>query len=95
MARSTADTGGHPWRERARPLRLERRIEFDDYESLRDFLDQVATLSETTQLFPNLSFGRTYVNLTLFAEEGTEQIGEELHRFAHQVDALLEPADGS
>lgn len=105
MARSTADTGGHPWRERARPPRLERRIEFVDYEPLRDFLDQVAALSETTQIFPNLSFGRTYVNLTLFAEEGfaeegfaeegTERIGEELHTFARQVDALLETADGS
>lgn len=95
MARSTADTGGHPWRERARPLRLERRIEFGDYEPLRDFLDQVAVLSETTQVFPNLSFGRTYVNFTLFAEEGAEQVGEELHAFARQVDALLDTADGS
>lgn len=94
MAKPTAESGGHPWRERARPLRLERRMVFDEYEPLRDFLDQVAALSETTQLFPNVSFGRTYVNLTLFAEEGTEQIGEALHAFAHQVDALLDSADG-
>ncbi|MBK5930746.1 pterin-4-alpha-carbinolamine dehydratase [Halochromatium salexigens] len=95
MARSTADTGGHPWRERARPLRLERRIEFDGYEPLREYLDQVAALSEATQIFPNLSFGRTYVNLTLFAEEGAEQVGEALHAFARQADALLDTAEGS
>ncbi|MFP4280569.1 MAG: pterin-4-alpha-carbinolamine dehydratase [Halochromatium sp.] len=93
MAASTPESGAHPWRERARPRRLERRVVFDDYESLRDFLDQVAALSETTEIFPNLSFGRTYVNLTLFAEEGTEQVGEALHAFARQVDAFLEDAD--
>ena len=28
------------WQERNRPARLERRYEFDDYESLRAFLEQ-------------------------------------------------------
>lgn len=87
---SPTETGGHPWRERSRPLRLERRVEFGDYEPLRDFLDRVAELSEATGLYPNLSFGRTYVNLTLFVEEGAEQVDEQLQAFARQVDALLD-----
>jgi len=81
--------GGHPWRERARPLRLERRVEFDDYEVLRDFLDQVAALSEETGLYPNLSFGRAYVNFTLFAADDAKQIGDEITDFARRVDGLL------
>ncbi len=89
MASATIETGGHPWRERGRPLRLERRVEFGDYEPLRAFLDRLAELSEATEVYPNLSFGRTYVNLTLFAEEGAEQVDEHLHAFARQVDALL------
>lgn len=84
-----SETGGHPWRERTRPLRLERRVEFDDYEALRLFLDRVAALSEETGLYPNLSFGRTYVNFTLFADDDAEQMGEAQRAFARQVDALL------
>ncbi|NBC46974.1 MAG: pterin-4-alpha-carbinolamine dehydratase [Gammaproteobacteria bacterium] len=83
------ETGGHPWRERARPLRLERRVEFDEYDALREFLDQVAALSEETGLYPNLSFGRTYVNLTLFADEDGETLGREREDFAQRVDDLL------
>jgi pterin-4a-carbinolamine dehydratase len=93
MSDATSGAGGHPWRERTRPLRLERRVEFGDYEALRDFLDGVAALSESTQIYPNLSFGRTYVNFTLFAEEGSAQMGPELEAFARQVDALLQGAD--
>lgn len=81
--------GGHPWRERSRPLRLERRVEFADYESLRDFLDRVAALSEETGIYPNLSFGRTYANFTLFADEGAEQIGDAARAFANRVDAFV------
>ena len=90
MSAGVTETGGHPWRERQRPLRLERRVEFDDYEPLRDFLDRVAELSEATEVYPNLSFGRTYVNLTLFAEDGAEKVEEGLHEFARQVDVLLD-----
>lgn len=94
MADASSEIGGHPWRERTRPLRLERRVEFSDYEALRSFLDEVAALSESTEIYPNLSFGRTYVNFTLFAEEGSAQFGPELEAFARQVDALLQGADG-
>jgi pterin-4a-carbinolamine dehydratase len=82
-------TGGHPWRERERPARLERRVEFEDYEALRAFLDRVAALSEKSGLFPNLSFGRTYVNLTLFADDGEDGVGAAQWEFAQQVDAEL------
>ncbi|MEA3640899.1 MAG: pterin-4-alpha-carbinolamine dehydratase [Lamprobacter sp.] len=93
MSTAGTETGGHPWRERERPLRLERRVEFDNYEPLREFLDRVAELSESTEVYPNLSFGRTYANLTLFAEEaaeaGAQQVDERLRAFAREVDALL------
>lgn len=84
-----ATDGGHAWRRRERPLRLERRVEFPDYEALRDFLDQAAALSEETGLYPNLSFGRTYANLTLFADETTEELSDMAESFAKRIDALL------
>jgi pterin-4a-carbinolamine dehydratase len=77
------------WRRRERPLRLERRLEFPDYEATRVFLDAAAELSEETGIYPNLSFGRTYVNLTLFADESTGELNPELIGFAEQIDAIL------
>lgn len=86
-------TGGHPWRRRERPLRLERRLEFGDYEALRDFLDRAAECSEQTGVYPNLSFGRTYVNMTLFAEEDSGTLSVEAERFAERVDSFVTPQE--
>lgn len=76
------------WNLRQRPLRLERRFEFGDYEATRQFLDQAALLSEQTGIFPDISFGRTYVNLTIHAEEGASELSEPLHRLAASLTAL-------
>lgn len=81
-------TPAHGWRRRQRPLRLERRVEFPDYDSLRDFLDQVADLSEETGIYPNQSFGRTYVNLTLFADDDSSEISAAAEAFAERVDGF-------
>ncbi|MFB1490033.1 MULTISPECIES: 4a-hydroxytetrahydrobiopterin dehydratase [unclassified Thiocapsa] len=78
------------WTERQRPVRLERRLEFADYETTRDFLDRAASLSERVGIYPDMSFGRTYVNITLHAEDDATQAGEPLRHFAREIDALLE-----
>ena len=80
------------WQERKRPVCLERRIEFDGYSSTRDFLDKLGEHSEATQRFPDISFGSTYVNITLRPEaDGDEaQLTEADHAFAAQIDALLD-----
>jgi 4a-hydroxytetrahydrobiopterin dehydratase len=78
-----------PWTKRQRPERLERRIEFDDYETTRLFLEQLNGLSEQRQSYPDISFGRTYVNLTLRAEPDDNPVGEQELNFAAAIDALL------
>lgn len=85
--------GPHPWRRRERPPRLERRLVFDGYEPLRDFLDRVGALSEETGIYPNLSFGRTYVNMTLFADGDDDALAPETERFAERVDELASPPE--
>lgn len=77
-----------PWTQRPRPDRLERRIEFEDYESTRTFLERLNALAEQQERFPDISFGRTYVNLTLRPEEG-ESLGDSHHHFAAEIDGLL------
>ncbi len=78
------------WRERTRPVRLERRYEFKDYSTLRDFLDRAAELSEREGLYPDMGFGHDYVNITIHVDEGDEALGEHQHRFARELDVLAE-----
>ena len=77
-----------PWTQRPRPDRLERRIEFDDYESTRSFLERLNALAESEGRFPDISFGRTYVNLTLRPDD-EQLVGEVDQAFAAAIDALL------
>jgi 4a-hydroxytetrahydrobiopterin dehydratase len=82
-----------PWTPRPKPEqadRLERRLEFADYAATRDFLERLNALSEERQRFADLSFGRTYVNITVRPEAEGEPVGEAEHAFAAAIDALLE-----
>ena len=82
------------WRERKRPLCLEQRYEFGSYDALRDFLDRAAELSERDSLYPDMGFGRDYVNVTIHADEGSDALTEEQRQFADLLDALYaEQAD--
>lgn len=78
------------WQERTRPVRLERRYDFKDYTTLRDFLDRAAELSEKEGLYPDMGFGRDYVNITIHIDEGEEHLGELQRRFAEQLDILAD-----
>jgi pterin-4a-carbinolamine dehydratase len=78
------------WQERTRPVRLERRYEFQDYSTLRDFLDKAAELSEKDDLYPDMGFGRDYVNITIHLEDGVEAISDSQREFATKLDTLAE-----
>ena len=78
----------HEWQERKRPVRLETRYEFKDYNTLRDFLDMAAELSEKAGLFPDMGFGKDYVNITIHLDDDVETISETQHDFASQLDTL-------
>lgn len=85
------------WREHNKPPRLERRYTFSAYSELREFLDRAADISETMDLFPDLSFGREYVNVTIHGYD--EGLTEACRELATKMDELREQmneeADGS
>ena len=58
------------WTLVAKPPSLFRRYTFAAYAETRTFLDRLAGLSEATGLYPDLGFGKTYVNLTIHGEGG-------------------------
>ena len=79
------------WNKRSRPERLERRLEFSSYEMTRDFLDRLGDLCENRERFPDISFGKNYVNLTLKPEieEKDAQLTESENNFASEIDDLI------
>lgn len=77
-----------PWTQRTRPEKLERRLEFEDYEQTRRFLDELGSLCEQHNRFPDISFGRTYVNLTIRPDSDDAAVGASEHSFAGAIDAL-------
>jgi len=82
------------WRRRERPLRLERRLEFADYAATQAFLEEAAALSELTGIYPDLGFGRTYINLTLFADEASGELTPAIADFARGLEDLVPVAGG-
>ena len=75
------------WRERKRPLCLEQRYEFGSYAELRDFLDRAAELSEREGLYPDMGFGKDYVNMTIHSDDN-EVLTDKHHELAEQLEQL-------
>ena len=79
------------WRQKKRPECLEKRFEFESYEKNRDFLDALGDFCEKLNRFPDISFGKTYANITIRPSESNEkeEISKVDHEFATQIDLLL------
>ena len=79
------------WRHKNRPECLEKRYEFESYEKTRDFLDALGDFSEKVSRFPDISFGKTYANITIRPSEDNEkeEISKLDHDFATQIDLLI------
>ena len=76
------------WTEVERPSSLYRRFEFAAYPEARAFLDRLADLSKETGLYPDLSFSRTYVNVTVYGSGGAA-VDAEAREFAVRAQALV------
>ena len=76
------------WTEIERPSSLHRRFEFSAYPETRAFLDRLASLSKETGLYPDLSFSRTYVNVTVYGSGGAA-VDAEAREFAARAEALV------
>ena len=69
---------------------LNRRYEFSGYAETRDFLDQMADLSKREDYYPNVSFGKTYVNISI-DDEGQTALQQRKSTFIADMDALASP----
>ena len=77
------------WQSNERPPSLTRRYQFGSYSQTRAFLDRLAHLSQETGLYPDLGFGKTYVNVTLSGQDGAMP-GATQVEFACRAQAFFE-----
>ncbi len=63
------------------------RFEFATYRATRDFLDLLADMSKRDDYYPNINFGKTYVNVSMDAE-GKAALGTRADAFIEEMKAL-------
>ena len=78
------------WQRQDLPPMLTRRFEFETYAETRHFLDGIAKLAEEARLYPNLSFGKTYVSVTIDADG--KKVGPDCVALAQKIDGLVASA---
>jgi pterin-4a-carbinolamine dehydratase len=78
------------WKVVDHPPSLFRRFQFASYRDTRAFLDRLAALSEETSLYPDLGFGPTHVNVTVYGPDG-KALGDHEIDFASKAAKLAFP----
>ena len=63
------------------------RFDFGSYVQTRNFLDEMADLSKREGYYPNVSFGKTYVNVSIDAE-GQAELAVRNSSFTGEMEAL-------
>ena len=72
------------WKQRETPLRIEKRFEFDKYSRISKFMEYIELLSKEKNIYPNISFGKNFVSITIFSE--SEELSELEKEFSSQID---------
>ncbi len=77
------------WETRKLPPQLTRRFTFESYTLTRQFLDDLADLSEANGNYPNLHFAKDFVTVTIAAPDDGA-LTEAEAAFARAVNALAD-----
>ena len=74
------------WKQRESPLRVEKRFEFEEYTRISKFMKMVEELCREKNIFPNISFGKNFVSITIFLS--SENITSIEKDFSNQIDSF-------
>ena len=72
------------WNERETPLRIEKRFEFEKYSKISKFIGKIDKLCKERNIYPNISFGKNFVSLTIFLDN--KEISEKEKDFSEDID---------
>ena len=74
------------WNQRQSPLRVEKRFEFDEYSRISVFIKMVDELCKEKNIYPNISFSKNFVSMTIFLKE--EKLSKIEKDFSKKIDNL-------
>ena len=77
------------WIERKSPSRIERRFEFESYARTSLFMQRIENLCKENVIYPNISFGKTFVSLTIIFLED-EETNQRLTEFSKMIDEIYD-----
>tara|TARA_B100000287_G_scaffold23190_1_gene22727 strand:- start:229 stop:471 length:243 start_codon:yes stop_codon:yes gene_type:complete len=72
------------WNQRESPLRIEQRFEFEEYSKISKFMGMIDQLCKEKNIFPNISFGKNFVSVTIFLD--SQEISHFEKDFSNQID---------
>jgi len=72
------------WNERESPLRIEKRFEFEQYSKISKFMEKIEKLCKEKDIYPNISFGKNFVSLSIFLDN-KEKLDRE-KEFSKDID---------
>jgi len=72
------------WNKKESPLRIEKRFEFEEYSKISKFMGEIEKLCKEKNIYPNISFGKNFVSLSIFLN--TQEISNEEEDFSKNID---------
>ena len=72
------------WNQKESPLRIEKRFEFEKYSIISKFMKKVDELCKEKNIYPNISFGKNFVGITIFLN--SEKLSKKEKDFSNQID---------
>ena len=72
------------WNQRESPLRIEKRFEFDQYSKISKFMEKIEKLCKEKNIYPNISFGKNFVSLSIFLDK--KEISNKEKNFSKDID---------
>ena len=72
------------WNKRESPLRIEKRYEFEEYPKISKFMGKIEKLCKEKDIYPNISFGKNFVSLSIFLN--TKEISNKEEDFSKDID---------
>ena len=72
------------WNERESPLRIEKRFEFEKYSKISKFMEKIEKLCKEKDIYPNISFGKNFVSLSIFLD--SQELSSKEKDFSKDID---------
>ena len=81
------------WNQRESPLRVEKRFEFEEYSRISKFMKMVDDLCKEKNIFPNISFGKNFVSITIFLS--SEYLSKIEKDFSNQIETFYQETEAN